>query len=266
MLPFINIGQITISTYILVWFAYSLIAIKLFRKELLKCSIEKYHANWLASVVAISGITGAKIYGMIEFFVVHPRSGFETVMKESGFGSYGLLLCGLGILMIFLRMAKFPVFRILDGSVWIMILGVMMGRCACLLSGDGCYGLPTDLPWGMAFPEGVKPTLIKVHPTPLYEIIALVPVALFFWKVSFEKKQTGVRFFYFLFMISIARFFIDFSRSTTEEKIQGMTIEQIVASILMLCTGSFLLFMFLQKNNKHTINFYFQSTHQGGIT
>lgn len=43
----------------------------------------------------------------------------------------------------------------------------MIGRVGCFLAGlaDGTYGLPTDLPWGVDFGDG-----IPRHPTQLYEI------------------------------------------------------------------------------------------------
>ena len=33
--------------------------------------------------------------------------------------------------------------------------------------------MPTSLPWGVAFPEGLPPTTERVHPTQLYEAAAL---------------------------------------------------------------------------------------------
>lgn len=46
-----------------------------------------------------------------------------------------------------------------------------IGRLGCLLAGDGTYGVPSDLPWAMSFPQGTIPTTERVHPTPLYEAI-----------------------------------------------------------------------------------------------
>ena len=48
-----------------------------------------------------------------------------------------------------------------------------IGRIGCQLAGDGDYGVPTDLPWGMSYPDGVVPTTERVHPTPLYELVAV---------------------------------------------------------------------------------------------
>ena len=37
-------------------------------------------------------------------------------------------------------------------------VGYGVGRIGCLISGDGDYGTPTSLPWGMSFPNGLVPT------------------------------------------------------------------------------------------------------------
>jgi phosphatidylglycerol:prolipoprotein diacylglycerol transferase len=59
-------------------------------------------------------------------------------------------------------------------------VGQSLGRIGCFLVGDD-YGRATDLPWGLAFPEGAPPTLERVHPTQIYEILWLMPVAALLW-------------------------------------------------------------------------------------
>lgn len=59
-----------------------------------------------------------------------------------------------------------------DGYVVPILLGIAIGRVGCFLAGlhDGTYGLPTDLPWGVDFGDG-----LARHPTQLYEsMLALV--------------------------------------------------------------------------------------------
>ena len=53
-----------------------------------------------------------------------------------------------------------------------LAIGLAIGRIGCQLAGDGDYGVPTDLPWGMSYPNGVVPTTERVHPTPIYEMLA----------------------------------------------------------------------------------------------
>lgn len=49
-----------------------------------------------------------------------------------------------------------------------ILLGILVGRVGCFLAGlaDDTYGLPTGLPWGVDFGDGVPR-----HPTQLYEIL-----------------------------------------------------------------------------------------------
>lgn len=56
-----------------------------------------------------------------------------------------------------------------------------VGRIGCLISGDGTYGRPTTLPWGMTFPNGVVATDVPVDPTPLYEALSALAIAGFLW-------------------------------------------------------------------------------------
>ncbi|MGI2324771.1 MULTISPECIES: prolipoprotein diacylglyceryl transferase [unclassified Methylococcus] len=55
-----------------------------------------------------------------------------------------------------------------DLFVFPILQGLMIGRLGCFLAGrhDDTYGLPTRLPWGIDFGDG-----IARHPTQLYEIL-----------------------------------------------------------------------------------------------
>jgi phosphatidylglycerol:prolipoprotein diacylglycerol transferase len=59
-------------------------------------------------------------------------------------------------------------------------VGQALGRIGCFLVGDD-YGRPSSLPWAIAFPQGAPPTLATVHPTQLYEVAWLLPVAALLW-------------------------------------------------------------------------------------
>lgn len=60
-----------------------------------------------------------------------------------------------------------------------LCLGMAIGRVGCFLAGltDATYGLPTTLPWGVDFGDG-----IARHPTQLYEIVALALIAVWAWR------------------------------------------------------------------------------------
>jgi prolipoprotein diacylglyceryltransferase len=64
-----------------------------------------------------------------------------------------------------------------------LALGIAIGRIGCFLTGlsDDTYGVPTSLPWGVDFGDG-----IRRHPTQLYE--SLFALALFFFLLRMLKR------------------------------------------------------------------------------
>ena len=67
---------------------------------------------------------------------------------------------------------------LLDLAAVPLALGYAIGRVGCQLSGDGDYGEPWDGPWAMAYPDATVPTDTPVHPTPIYETLAMGIVAI----------------------------------------------------------------------------------------
>lgn len=73
----------------------------------------------------------------------------------------------------FLRRRRLPFWRIADAAAPALALGHGIGRLGCFAAGC-CYGLPTALPWGIAFhhPDALVPFHllgVPLHPAPLYE-------------------------------------------------------------------------------------------------
>jgi prolipoprotein diacylglyceryltransferase len=61
-----------------------------------------------------------------------------------------------------------------------LALGIAIGRIGCFLTGlsDNTYGIPTNLPWAINFGDG-----IPRHPTQLYEILFLLALIPFLYRV-----------------------------------------------------------------------------------
>ena len=74
------------------------------------------------------------------------------------------------------------------------------------------YGRPTTLPWGIAFPRGLPPTIIPVHPTQIYEAVALVPLA--WWLLRMRRHDAAPRRVLgaYLALAGAIRFLIEFLR------------------------------------------------------
>jgi len=141
--------------------------------------------------------------------------------------------------------------------------GYAIGRIGCLLSGDGDYGRPTELPWGMSFPNGVDPTTPKciewglsadcrVNPTPLYEFVIWILIAWVLWRIGGcameRKKSAGLVFCGYLVLTGIARFLIEIIR-LNPRSLFGMSNAQ-AASAASVLLGLILFFFFLPKEKR----------------
>jgi prolipoprotein diacylglyceryltransferase len=69
-----------------------------------------------------------------------------------------------------------------------LAIGIAIGRIGCFLAGteDGTYGNPTGLPWGVDLGDGVRR-----HPVQLYEIAAMLMLAIFLRRVHPPRYAEG---------------------------------------------------------------------------
>ena len=114
-----------------------------------------------------------------------------------------------------------------------------IGRIGCLLVGDD-YGKPTDLPWGIAFPNGLPPTLVPVHPTQIYEFTAYMAAFFYLYKIRHDGNFKGSQISKYLVLVGLSRFFIEFIRVNPKYVI-GLSGAQII-SVLMVVVGSTILY------------------------
>jgi phosphatidylglycerol---prolipoprotein diacylglyceryl transferase len=88
-----------------------------------------------------------------------------------------------------------------------ILLGMMIGRVGCFLAGlrDHTFGIPTTLPWGIDFGDG-----IPRHPTQLYEMLFLILLAALLLRLRAAPHQEGDLFRVFLISYFAWRLGIDF--------------------------------------------------------
>ena len=104
------------------------------------------------------------------------------------------------------------------------------------LAGDGDYGVAWDGPWAMAYPDGTVPTTEEVHPTPVYETLAMGLVAVLLWRWR-HRWRAGTLFGLYLVLAGFERFLVEFVRRN-DEVLAGLTQPQLL-SILMMAGGAF---------------------------
>jgi len=165
MKPFIHLGHWEISTYILCLCLGILFGAFLFDRNATRRNVPDPGLAFVVAILSIAGLLGGRIYHCIEFspraLYSHP---FESVWHGRGLAWFGALLGALAVSPIIARILRMRLGGILDLLTPSVAIGYSVGRIGCLLAGDGDYGIPTSLPWGMRFPDGLVPTTQTVHP------------------------------------------------------------------------------------------------------
>ena len=175
----------------------------------------------------IGGVVGAKIH----YLIANPEQASSAMFSGSGLIWYGGLIGGTLAVWAVAVFAKPPVALIADAIGPALALSYAVGRVGCLLRGDD-YGVPTDLPWAMSFPQGAPPTDQLVHPTQIYEsLMSLAILAVLLLVLQPRFRRAGSLFWSYLALAGVERFLVEFVR-TNEPVALGLTQAQWISVIL----------------------------------
>ena len=139
---------------------------------------------------AVGGILGSKLYYLLENFDQVIQDPFGMIFSGSGLVFLGGLMGGTFCVTMVLRKNNLPWLVFADIVAPLLILGYGIGRIGCFLVGDD-YGILSDLPWAMTFPNGLPPTFSTVHPTQIYETILALGIFSFLWSRRKKVQVTG---------------------------------------------------------------------------
>ncbi|MCX8032120.1 MAG: prolipoprotein diacylglyceryl transferase [Thermoleophilia bacterium] len=179
----------------------------------------------------VGGLLGAKIH----YLIIHPEEWPDNLLSGQGLVWFGGLFGAIAAVVIVTLVSRKPLGAVMDAGAVAVPVGYFFGRMGCFLRGC-CHGQPTDLPWGLSFPEGIPPTPpgVKVHPTQLYSGVAsLVIFALLAWVIGPRLKRQGSLIFVYALIAGIERFLVEFIR-TNEPVGLGLTQQQWIAIAMMI--------------------------------
>ena len=175
-----RIGDFEVTSFGAMVAIGALVGLWLFRRELGRSGLPE-SANDAAVAGVLGGLAGAKLLWTVE----HAGEGplLSLLFSRGGMSWFGGLIGGVGAGLWVMRRRGLPVVATLAAATPALAAGHAIGRIGCFLVGDD-YGRPSDLPWAVAFPEGLPPINVAVHPTQLYEAAALAAVswALLRWR------------------------------------------------------------------------------------
>ena len=167
--------------------------------------------------------------------------------------------------------------RLADVFAPALILAYGIGRLGCHFSGDGDWGIISNMSnkpflfpdwfWGYNFPHNVIETGVKiedcigkychelpylVYPTSLYEASFGIIAFLFLWYLRKHISIPGILFCIYLILNGLERFLIEFIRVTEKYNIVGLELTQAqVIAILLIIIGSIGIFYLKKKGNLH---------------
>jgi len=215
----LRVGGIQIYSYGLMLFISFLVGIWLVERRAKRFGVEPKTITDLALWILLAVVVGSRLFyvgfhwdefkddlvGIFAFW----RGGLAGLMFYGGF--LGAIIAGL----IFVRVRKVPLIKMLDAIAPAIVLGEGFTRIGCFLNGC-CFGEPTTSFLGMEFPPhcpaGATFHGQAIHPTQLYSSAAgfvLFGIALLLER---RRLKDGVMFAVILILYSLFRFGIDFVR------------------------------------------------------
>ena len=181
----------------------------------------------------VGGVVGARAYYLIQNFEHVKNNLGSSIFSGSGLVWYGGAIGGAIGVVLWMRWRNVLELRMFDMCATALALGYAIGRIACQVSGDGDYGIRSNLPWAMGYPHGTVPTPagVKVQPTPIYETVTMCLLAYVLWSLR-DRVRPGVIFALYLLLSGLERFLVEFIRRNNEVFV-GLTAPQLESAALI---------------------------------
>jgi len=168
-------------------------------------------AFWAVVGIVIGGRIGYVLFYNLGYYLENP--GGIIALWDGGMSFHGGLV---GIMLAMAGFTRFHKGNILSGFDLlgaIATIGLFLGRLANFVNAE-LWGAPTDLPWGIIFPNDAEG--LPRHPTQLYE--ALLEGLLLFVLINFIARSTralkrpGLIAGIFGIGYAVSRIFVEFFR------------------------------------------------------
>lgn len=277
MYPFIHIGPLTLGSYGLMVAIGLICAFFILRADFARRGVSA-DAEAIIGITGLAGLAGSRLYHLLqdenrpEFFD-HPLA---MLFSSMGFAFVGAIIGGFFALVLLAKRFRMSMLLMLDAASPAAAMGYGIGRIGCLLSGDGDYGVATNLPWGMAF-NPLQPgsrilrfiqvdhgaldpsygrhvrglpldAIVRVHPTPIYEFLVAILIFWILWRIGARALKThapnGIIFAAYLALSGIGRFLVEIIR-INPRSFYGLTNAQ-AASVVSVIAGA-ALYLYCRK-------------------
>ncbi len=253
--PFaIHLGPLELTGYGLMMMVAFLMAGWAIQLDLRARGLDEDYAADIIIAGVIGGLLGAKLW-----YVFLTRD-WDMLFRRGGFVWYGGFLgATAGILLNGWR-RRVPARFTAEICGAPLALGYALGRVGCFLVNDD-YGIPTQVAWGMKFPNGLPATtvanlqgmgvhfpamtdpnmVVAVHPTQIYETIAMLFVFWWLWRHRDHGHAIGWLFACYLVFGGLERFLVEILRAKDDRFGGVFSVAQAMSVLLVLVGGLLML-------------------------
>jgi phosphatidylglycerol:prolipoprotein diacylglycerol transferase len=236
--PEIHIGPLTLQTFGICFGLAFVVCGLVLARRLQEIGKPRDWAYEIVFSALVGGLVGARVDYIVQNYDKVSDDLLGNIFSGSGLVWLGGLLGGAIGVVIWAWRRGFLGVALLDLCAVPLAIGYAIGRIGCQLSGDGDYGVASDLPWAMSYPHGTVPTDVEVHPTPVYETLAMGVVALVLWSLR-DRVRAGALFALYLVLGGIERLLVEFIRRNDELAL-GLTLPQWISLGMVLVGGVWL--------------------------
>ncbi len=205
-------------------------------------------SDQLQNTIVLSILIGVFGGRLLWVFGNWPMPIRETIeIWEGGLSVLGAVLAITLITPLYLRYIRVPILPLLDLAAVYAPLLQAFGRIGCFLAGC-CYGLPTNLPWGITYthPDIHLPYKFQtIHPTQLYSALIFFTIfGLMYLILRKRYPKPGQLISLYLILSSSERFIVDFWRADHEyfdsSALHFLSIHQWISLGIILVSSGFM--------------------------
>ena len=240
MQPELDLGPLTLQTFGICFALAFLVSGAIVAKRLKELELPVDWSYEIVFAAAIGGLVGSRVDYLAQHWDDVSGDLLGNLFSGSGLVWFGGLVGGALGVILWARWRGFLEWRLFDACAPALAAGYAVGRIGCQLSGDGDYGKPTDMFWGMAYPDGTVSTTDQVHPTPVFETVIMAAVALLLWRLR-DRYRPGLLFGLYLLLAGLERLLIEFIRRN-DAVVAGLTQPQLIG-VAMILGGALLVYV-----------------------
>jgi phosphatidylglycerol:prolipoprotein diacylglycerol transferase len=233
---FIRIGPLDIHTYgVLVAIGF-IIGLWVAARRAPREGFKPEQVTDLGVWLIVSGMLGGKLFHIIFFwdeFIAGWRAAGLRSLRE-GFVFYGGFILASLTAVVYARVKRLPLAKLVDVFAPSIALGHVFGRLGCFFNGC-CYGKACALPWAVDFPSPHVMHGIPVHPTQLYEAVGNLAIFAGLTALYRHKRVDGQIWWLYVLSYGVLRFFVEFFRGDYPTYYFGLfTIAHAIAAAMIV--------------------------------